>query len=342
MTLATTSARDCTRVGRFAVWIAVGLVPGCGSPNLDFIAGRLSDAGAIPDHPGRGRVQVAGVSVVTDMGSVLRASDLPIDVMPDFPLDRQLFRDMANAEGLNAVQVYLEHWAEPTGSHVAQADTIVEEARRAGLYVILGIGGGPAGDGHPGNGWFDLEKVRSYWQFYAPRYADQAHVLYQIQNQPEPGCDGVWQDATIAMEREAYGLIRSLAPQSHIVLFSFGAVPTPALLGDSLDRVSDIVDWSKASVGMGAMATCVGTAQFVDTFAAATAHHAPISIAGMPPDDWTASALELERDRVGWTSMRWLARLPDFTSFRTEHDQASVRWCPDFGTWPENAATCAH
>jgi hypothetical protein len=336
------SVGERTRLARRALWITATLAAGCGQPSLSFIAGAASDAGQVADDPGRGRVQVAGISVVTDKGTVLRAIDLPIDVTPAFPLGQTLFEDIAHVEGLNAVQVYLEHWAEDTGSNAAQADAIVDETRRAGLYAVLGIGGGPPGDGHPGNGWFDIDKVRSFWQFYAPRYKDQAHVIFQIQNQPESSCDAVWQPDTIAMEREAYSLIRSLAPLTHIILFSYGAVPTPALLGDSVDRVSDIVDWAKASVGVGALATCASTAQFIDTFSAAAARQTPISITAMPTDNWAPTVIELEKNRVGWTSMRWLAVLPDFANFQMEHAQANVSWCPDFGTWPEDSATCAH
>jgi hypothetical protein len=289
----------------------------------------------------RGRVRVTGTTLVTDRGTLLRGADIPIDLTPDFPLSPQLFQDMALAHGLNAVEVYLEYWADVSGVHIAQADQIVDGARAAGLYVILGIGGGPPGDGHLGNGWFDIQKIRSFWQIYAPRYKDQTHVIYQIQNQPDLSCDAPWPANTIAMEREAYSLIRSFAPDTHIILFSYREMPTPSLLRSNIDQVSDLVDWSNASVGAGGITNCVTAAQFANTFAAATNRRAPMFITALPIDEtFVEEVLQLERDRLGWMSIRWLVRLHDFGAFRSEHSQTGVSWCPDFGTWPQDSQSC--
>jgi hypothetical protein len=337
--------REPSLLASCALALVAALGAACGGPSLTFIAGgETADAG--PSAPPvvtaqvRQRVRVAGGSLVTDRGTLLRGIDIPIDLTPDFPLDAQMFVDMAQAEGLNAVQVYLEYWGDATGSHLTQADQIIEEAGKAGLYVILGIGGGPAGAGHPGNGWFDINKVRSFWQLYGPRYKDRSNVIFQLQNQPDLSCDTPWPANTLAMEREAYSLVRSLAPDTHIILFSYRNMPTPALLGGDIDQVADLVDWSNASVGMGAIADCVTTDKFADTFAAATSRRAPVFITALPLDGWEANAVELEKDHVGWTSIRWLVHLPDFATFRTDHVQAGMSWCPDFGAWPQDSSTC--
>jgi hypothetical protein len=344
MALAIASMRGAIEQG--VRLLCAGVVCGCGNPSLAFIAGTSPgtgvDGGAVivPTAVVRGRVRVAGTNLVTDKGTLLRGIDIPIDLTPDFPLSPELFRSMGAVEGLNMVQTYVEYWADATGANVAQADRIVAQAGAAGLYVVLGIGGGPAGNGHPGNGWFDINKVRSFWQFYAPRYKDQTHVIYQLQNQPDLSCDQAWPADTLAMEREAYSLVRSLAPETHIVMFSYRDMPTAALLGNNLDELAGVVDWSNASVGMGGMPNCVDTSQFPATFAAATSRRAPVFITAMALDGWTGSALELEKDRVGWTSIRWLVHMPDFGTFRAEHAQAGLTWCPDFGVWPQDSSTC--
>jgi hypothetical protein len=341
--------------GLGAVFFLAFVWMGCGNPRLEFIAGIAGAAGsggaagapadAAPPVTAqalvRGRVRVAGTSVVTDRGTLLRGIDIPIDLTPDIPLEREMFQELALIYGLNAVQVYVEYWAQDSGSNAAQADRIVKDARDAGLYVILGIGGGFPGNGHLGNGWFDINKVRSFWQFYGPRYKDEPHVIFQIQNQPELSCDVPWQDATYAMEREAYTLVRSVAPETHVILFSYRNMPTASLLGTAIDQVSDLVDWSNASVGMGAIPNCVTTAQFADTFAAAASHRAPVITIGLTLDgDWAANVLELEKNHVGWTSIRWLVRMPDLTTFQAEHDLAGLSWCPDFGFWPQDPTMC--
>jgi len=332
--------------------LAMVLGAACGDADLSFIAGGrpTADAGPVVDAGSsappvvtaqvRQRVRVAGTSVVSDKGTLLRGIDIPIDLTPGFPLNPQLFVDMAQAQGLNTVQVNLEYWGDVTGSHLAQADQIIDQAGAAGLYVVVGIGGGPPGNGHLGNGWFDINKVRSFWQLYAPRYKDRTHVIYQLQNQPDLSCNAPWPADTIAMEREGYTLLRSLAPETHIILFSYREMPTPAQLGGAVDQVSDLVDWSNASVGMGGIPNCVQTPQFADTFAMATSRRAPVFITALPMDGWGNEAVELERDHVGWTSIRWLVHLPDFATFQDDHAQAGVTWCPDFGTWPQDSATC--
>jgi hypothetical protein len=351
------SLRNSHQLASCALAIVLGAA--CGEPDLWFIAGGRSalpdagpvgDAGSVTDAGSgappvvtaqvRQRVRVAGTSLVTDRGTLLRGIDIPIDLTPGFPLNAGLFVNMAQTQGLNAVQVYLEYWGDQTGSHLAQADQIIDQAGAAGLYVILGIGGGPPGDGHPGNGWFDINKVRSFWQLYGPRYKDRTHVIYQLQNQPDLSCNAPWPADTIAMEREGYTLLRSLAPDTHIILFSYREMPTPAQLGGGIDQLSDLVDWSNASVGMGGIPNCVQTPQFADTFAMATSRRAPVFITALPMDGWGNDAVELERDHVGWTSIRWLVHLPDFATFQDDHAQAGVTWCPDFGAWPQDSTVC--
>src|SRR5205085_10290789 len=98
---------------------------------------------------------------------------------------------------------------------------LVSLTAQAGLYLVLGIGGGKAlttgANPHPGTGWFDPEKVSSFWTLYAKRYAASTHVLFELQNTPELTCDDLIQPKTIQLERTTYQLIRSLAPDSHIV-----------------------------------------------------------------------------------------------------------------------------
>jgi hypothetical protein len=356
MARAITSVRDPHRFTPCA--LAAILIAGCGNADVSFIAGGRSvgDAGALDDAGSivdagtsapplvtaqvRQRVRVAGTTLVTDKGTLLRGIDIPIDLTPAFPLNPRLFDDMAQRQGLNTVEVNLEYWGDATGSHLAQADQIVDQAGAAGLYVILSIGGGPPGNGHLGNGWFDIDKIRSFWQLYAPRYKDRTHVFYQLQNQPDLSCSAAWPAETIAMEREAYTLVRSLAPETHIILFSYRETPTPALLGGAIDQIADVVDWSNASVGMGAIPNCVSTEQFADTFAIATSRRAPVFISALPTDGWESNTVELERDHIGWTSIRWLVHLSDFATFQSDHSLAGVTWCPDFGTWPQDSTTC--
>jgi hypothetical protein len=282
---------------------------------------------------------VAGSTIVTDTGSLLRGFTIGIDLNPDLAIPQSLFDDAAN-DGLNTVLVYLENWADVTGKNFAQADQIVAEAAKARLYVILAIGGGLPGNGHAGNGWFDIEKVRSFWKLYAPRFANQTHVLYEAQNQPETACSVPFQQATIDMEREAFALIRGLAPATPILLFSYRSTPDAATLIDALDRVGGAVDWSNAAVAVDADVNCSQPADYPMVLVAAKSHGAPMVFPAMPVDGWEPYLRELEKDRVSWASTRWLVRLKDWTTFQSEMTTAQISWCPDFGSFPQSSLTC--
>lgn len=203
---------------------------GCGEQEI-----RAIERLPVPASSDRGRVQVRDGELFTDKGTRLRGATLGLDAAPDTVLEQALFDELSHESGLNAFHVYLENNDDVTGVNVDQADRLVELTSHAGMYLLLGIGGGHLRDD------FDLEKVRSFWEFYAPRYAARSHVMYEVQNQPELGCDGPLRAATVEMEREAYARIRELAPDSHVALFSYHATPTAAALSSALDAMAGVV-----------------------------------------------------------------------------------------------------
>src|SRR5690606_6403600 len=83
------------------------------------------------------------------------------------------------AVGLNAVHCYAERrdYGYSAGAKFAAVDLAVQRTRDAGLYLVITIG----------NGGFDDAFNSAFWNFYAPRYANETHVLYEIQNEPAPG-----------------------------------------------------------------------------------------------------------------------------------------------------------
>lgn len=288
---------------------------------------------APPALPDRGRVQVRDGNLVTDKGTRLRGVTFGVDAQPDVQFETDLFERMAREAGLNALHVYLENVSHETGAHVTQADALVESTSAAGLYLVLGIGGGPAPT------TFDLEKVRSFWSLYAPRYAARTHVLYEIHNIPDPNCEVAYSAETLSMEQEIYEQIRSLAPNTHVALYSFQAVPSAAALLDDLEALEPVVDWSKASVAF-QMHNCNDQDYLAELLEVTRAR----GIASFASELWYPTPYDtvarLESERVGWFSFEWLVFNRDLSAFRDGHDAASVTWCPDFGLWPEDSQTC--
>jgi hypothetical protein len=292
-----------------------------------------------PDTPAlrdRARVQVRDGNLVTDKGTRLRGVTLGIDdgSPAGQALEPELFAELSGKTGLNAFHVYLENSTDVTGARVSEADALVEMTATSGMYLVLGIGGGRAG------GSFDLEKVRSFWAFYAPRYAARTHVLYEIQNVPDPSCDVAYGPDALAMERTIYELIRELAPSTHVALFSFMAQPTGGALEANLDALEGAIDWSNTSFAFHVDA-CAGKDSLAELLAIARARGVAAFASELQFGTSFEKTAQLEAERVGWLSFEWLVRSRDLDAFRDAHAAAGITWCPDFGTWPKDAETCS-
>lgn len=316
------------RGARWVLGLCTALSWGCGEQEIPVI-----ERAPAPVAVERGRVQVRDGALSTDKGTRLRGATLGIDAAPETELGDVFFNELTREAGLNTFHVYLENFEDETGIYATQADAIVEAAGKAGAYVILSIGGGAD------NGSFHLEKVRSFWGFYGPRYANRTHVIYEIQNIPEHVCDPL-AEATLDMERETYTRIRAVAPSTHVVMFTFSARPSIEQTDAALDGVAGIVDWSKASIGYHDRDTCLP----VEERAAWYEHLQGLGVASfvseIPFGTKADRTGQLEQERSGWMNFDWIVQERDFEGFREAHEMAGVTWCPDFGSWPQDAERC--
>jgi len=62
--------------------------------------------------------------------------------------------------------------------------------------------------------------VTAFWAFYAPRYKDKTHVIYEVCNEPQ-AWSAPYYSNTLAMEKNAFTQIRGLAPDTHIMMMSY-------------------------------------------------------------------------------------------------------------------------
>lgn len=328
--LATPVARTASRAQRRWRALVCALALGGCAPTPDVIA---TDANPAVTQVPRGRVAVVSGKLVSDIGTPLRGLLLPVDT--GFQLaDFELLLHVARESGLNAVHVYLENASQATGAALDKADALVALSAQAGLYLVLGLGGGIE------NGQFDLAKVRSFWTLYAARYRNSTHVLFEVQNNPEVLCDKALNAATLSMEREAYALIRSLAPETHVVLLSLSATPTAALLADSITQLSNAVDWSNASIAFHSEPTCVPPAALEAALAPAVTAEVPVLVNQLAHDAWTDGLVAAERAQIGWFQYRWFGLETQLSSFKQQVVQLGLTWCPDAGSFPEQASQC--
>ncbi len=116
-------------------------------------------------------------------------------------------------------------------------DQWVDWGEELGLYVILD---------HHQVGGHNQAWLREFWTAAAPRYADRAHVIFEIANEPVAWNPEDYTDQDIADFIEIYQIMRKHAPQTHVIFMSY-AVPA-AGMADVADKLTG-VDWNNASVG---------------------------------------------------------------------------------------------
>lgn len=207
-----------------------------------------------------------GRTVVTADGELLRGANLwcmcfhksKVDYADTFAA-WQTIKDYH----LNAVRLALNYenttntsaelpvyqWTLP--EFLAKIDVWVNWAEQLGLYVILD---------HHEVGKHTQQWLRDFWTAAAPRYANREHVIYEIANEPVGWNPGDYTTNDIADFLEIYRIIRTNAPQTHVILMSFATPNDSAPPGDMVSKSSLLtgVDWSISSVGVHGYWTSTG------------------------------------------------------------------------------------
>src|SRR5690606_4724896 len=134
---------------------------------LPFCAGHAEAA------RGRPVINAANTTFVADNGNLLRGAIISTET-GSFPSISHL-QAIKNL-GLNAVHCYAERsdYGYAAGAQAAAVDAAVQRTRDNGLYLIITVG----------SGGVNRDFNTAFWRFYAPRYANETHVLYEIQNEP--------------------------------------------------------------------------------------------------------------------------------------------------------------
>ncbi len=262
--------------------------------------------------------------------------------------------------GFNAVHLYAEVFSlnYPTngsapGYAVNHIDSIVASTRDLGLYLVMTIGNGA------NNGNHNRAYATNFWNFYAARYANETHVIFEIHNEPlawgPPYLTQTTPPGTLDMEIAAYRAIRSKAPNSPVLLFSYAVL---AGTGGANAALTDIrafnqaifgaqnVTWTNEAVAFHGYGGWEGTATAVGNLISA-GYPCFMTEFGWPR--WGSSrgvslevelTTDLERLGVSWLTFQYIPPTgvsDDVTRpelFKNVVDTAGLSWTPDYGTWP--------
>ncbi len=278
----------------------------------------------------RGRVQIQDGTLVTDWGTLLRGAYTSTDIWNTVPPPEEI--SMLKTLGLNCIHLYGEcPELQTPGERVELIDSVVNMAERDSLYVILTIGGCNL------NGQYDSAFVMNFWNFYAQRYADKTHMIFEIVNEPE--WEAPLESNTIAMERAAYDLIRTHAPETHILFMSYASPYNDTSIVEDCSRLGTGVDWSNASIACHGYG--IASEDFRNFFH--TIKDSGYAITITEPESIEGTYVNLATTRVFEQEFVSYAHFISIynvvynnATFKNRIEASELRWTPDFGTWPES------
>jgi poly(hydroxyalkanoate) depolymerase family esterase len=307
---------------------------------------------------GRPKLNAARTTFVADNGQPLRGPYTSTEWTSATD-----YTNIANmkALGFNAVHLYGESFdpSYPTNGSTApgyainQIDSIVQSTRDLGLYLVITIGNGAA------NGNYNRAYITNFWNLYSARYANETHVMFEIQNEPVAwgppySSASATPPGALDMEVAAYRAIRANAPNTPVLLFTY------AVLGDSGGASAALTDihafntnvfgnanavWTNEAVGFHGYAGASATSNAVSQIIAAgypcfmTEFGGNVWGTGVGGLDPYAVA-DLERLGVSWLTFQYIPPTgvsDDVTGpqhYQNIVNWSGLSWTPDYGNWP--------
>jgi hypothetical protein len=241
--------------------------------------------------------------------------------------------------GLNTVHLFLEGDSttnpNPIGYNAADCDTLVQRCAQAGLYLIITIGCNGE------NGSINLAWSEAFWEFYAPRYKNDTHVIYEAHNEPVSYTAGHWSQADWDNQVALYNVMRPNAPNTLLLMFTFqGFNNGGAALNGVNYLTSNGVDWSNAAVAWHGYTSPGAIEDAINAFKASSSNPATLCTEFYNGDTVAQEYNSIfESHYTGWMQFTWLgANDIDLTGFASDIETAGTVWVPELGNWPTKSS----
>ncbi len=154
--------------------------------------------------------------------------------------------------------------AAQTAAMLAEFDLIVDQAAAYGMAVMINyhdVGGFTDPDftkPADANGNFprtnNYQYVARFWNLVAPRYANRAHVFYELLNEPVQWSAAEYTATDIRRFKVIFDRVRAAAPKTHIVVCSFATHISSSRQRSMRDVALEMkaagIDFSNASLGV--------------------------------------------------------------------------------------------
>ncbi|MBD5778353.1 family 43 glycosylhydrolase [Pelagicoccus sp. NFK12] len=301
------------------------------------------DASELSMQRGRAVLNQAGTTFVADNGQLIRGPFASTEW--GNPPPRENLAQLKEL-GLNAVHLYGEVFdpdypaegSQGPGYSASRMDQMVEMTRELGLYLVITIGNGA------NNGDYNYDYIIDFWDFYAPRYADETHVIFEIQNEPVAWTPP-YSQSVLEMEVDAYNTIRSHAPDTPVLLMTYAVFSNWEAALSDLSKIHDDIDWSNAAVAFHGYAGHEETTPALEKMLEAGY---PMFMTEFTTSEWGYSLdhIDLEMtaslERLGISWLNFLHVPPNFineaindpTAYSDILNRSGLGWVPDFGEWP--------
>ncbi len=279
------------------------------------------------------RVSLSNGTIVTDKGTLLRGAYVSTDWNNILP-NREDITSIKNY-GLNALHLYAECAAfQSPGERVNMVDSIVKWTKEDSIYLIITVGNCTSID-------FDGDFTLDFWEFYAPRYKDEKHVIYEIKNEPYFGIP--YSEEVIKMEKNAYKIIKENAPETHVMFFGYANLVNWEGVMTDINALGEDIDWSNASIGFHSYIMSPDDVDSAITFLKSTGY--PIMSTEMPMimiDNWESTLnfrqIEIhEKHDISYLLFMNPNELKNDAYYKDIIEDYNISWDPDFGNWPYKA-----
>jgi hypothetical protein len=279
--------------------------------------------------------------ILSDQNTLLRGVSLswdggdPYGSRPKVMPTQEQLDALAHTYGLNTLHLYLEADSsgntDPIGYNAADCDILVQRCADAGLYLIITIGCNGE------NGQMNLAWSQAFWNFYGPRYKDETHVIYEAHNEPALWTPSNWAQSDWDKQIAIYNTIRTVAPDTFILLGSFMGFAGDARWGANY-LASNGVEWSNAGFAYHGYESKVGIEGNISNMKSSTSYPALLCTEFWPGDTSGQGYNSMyETHFNGWMQFQWLgANDADLSDFKGKINAAGTVWTPDAATcnWP--------
>jgi hypothetical protein len=276
----------------------------------------------------RPRVSRDSTTLLADNGGLLRGAYWSTDWNGRLP--ERDYLSVLKESGLNTLHLYGESFASglKAGSYRESIDQLVRWTKEEGMFLVLTIGNWDK------NGSFDLEFAKDFWSLYAPRYANDAHVVFELQNEPVAWSPAYPADA-LEMERQLYLLVRTYAPDTPVLLMSYAGFSRPEDALKDIRFLKTFVDFGNAAIAFHGYSDERMIEENLRVFRAEGIPCINTEFASHDPD-WKVFSPDVdivllcEKYGISWLMFQTSSELGNGSRFIRLMESAKVKWKSDF------------